>query len=457
MNGDKRFTKIKFLFHLKVSPNSIKKVIKYSDESFWVVFDQIGTAIGSIFTIKIMTNILSPEEFGYLTLSNIIVFLITSSLFGPIGQSFMRFWSIAKEKQEMNNFYFLVNHFLKRAFFIASIGSIIAGFFLLKGSDNKWPFLIVLSLLIAACTGWTTTRTFILMAARRRKIVALIHVGGAFLRALAAAVLAIMLGRKASIALLGNLLAVLIFWAFVENYFKRFIHTEDLFESKGPKKLYFNNPLFKQIFVMATYFLLWSIFSWIKSSTDRWALQLFYGPETVASFNVVLQLANLPIILMSGFLTTFFNPIAFQLAGDLNNKESSTRAYELLVKMFFLYSIGVIVIIVGYVFYHNQLTFIISNKKYTNLSYLLPMITLGVSLYQCGEILASCGVLFNKLQAYLAPKIITSTITGISLFLFSKLFGPIGVMWGLIIAGILYTPWSIIVTLKILKGIRESD
>lgn len=433
----------------------IKKINKYSREGFWVAFDQIGTSIGSIITIKIMSNVLDPQEFGYLILANTIVFLISSSLFGSIGQSFMRFWSIANETKQTNNFYIIVNQSLKFSILIAFIWTILIGIFTLRTSEFMWSILIMLSVLIATCSGWTAVRTSILTAARQRKPVALIHVGSIFLKTLIGWILVIRIGRRATVAMLGSLFATILLLVLAERYFKNYLYKNNPFGLRTEKNKNFIGSISKNIFLMAAFFLIWSIFSWIKSSTDRWALQSFYGPEIVASFSVVLQLANFPIVLMSNFLTSLFNPVAFQLAGNFNKSCRSSKANTLMIQMLLLYALGVIIMITVFSFYHQPLIIIISNKRYANFSSFLPIITFAVAFYQFGDILASFGVLFNRLQIFLAPKITSSLITALFMFLFSKLFGPKGPVWALNLAAALYTPWCIILTLKLL-GKRDN-
>lgn len=434
----------------------IKRTIRnYSYESFWVAFDQIGTAIASLLSIKIITSLLDPYEFGYIALANTIIFLLSSSIYGPIGQSFMRFWSIAKERQELKSFYRLLNRSLNITLVISFLaGAIISGSLFIL-CNLKWAVLITISILLAVCSGWTSVRTSILTAARKRKTVSLIHVAGIFLRPLIAAILIMKLGNNANIAMLGFLLAAVSIFLFTEKIFQQFVSSDLFLESQSESTIGIPSNLLKNILSMAGSFFMWSMFSWIKSSADRWALQSFYGPETVGIFNVVLQLANYTIIMMSGFLTTLFNPIAFQRAKGMDNPASVENARKLMTRMFFIYGLGAVMLVVIFAFLHHPLVLIISNEKYAGFSFFLPELTFGLALYQLGEMLGSAGVLFNRLQVFLIPKIATSLITALAMVLFSKWFGPSGVVWATILAGMLYVPWCIIVTVRLSTNVLD--
>ena len=49
----------------------------------WVFGGQVGVAVGGLIGIKILTHLLSPYEFGRLSIANIIILLISVNVFGP--------------------------------------------------------------------------------------------------------------------------------------------------------------------------------------------------------------------------------------------------------------------------------------------------------------------------------------------------------------------------------------
>jgi O-antigen/teichoic acid export membrane protein len=89
-----------------------KKLRDLSPEALWVLVGQGGTAVAGLFGVKVLTNVLGPNEFGMLALANTIVALIsTNFLFGPLGQGFLRFWSISREKGDLGAFYAVSNRY----------------------------------------------------------------------------------------------------------------------------------------------------------------------------------------------------------------------------------------------------------------------------------------------------------------------------------------------------------
>lgn len=65
--------------------------------------------------------------------------------------------------------------------------------------------------------------------------------------------------------------------------------------------------------------------------------------------------------------------------------------------------------------------------------------------------LTQFGLLANKPQIYIYPKIIASIVAGVSTFYLSLKIGPVGVVWGLGLAGFVYSLWCSMLALKITK------
>ena len=62
------------------------KLFKLTPEAIWVFVGQAGTAAAGLFGIKLLTHVLSPDEFGRLALANTIVALIGTNIFGPLDR-----------------------------------------------------------------------------------------------------------------------------------------------------------------------------------------------------------------------------------------------------------------------------------------------------------------------------------------------------------------------------------
>lgn len=428
-----------------------KRLAVISPEAIWVFVGQAGTAMAGFLGIKLLTYVLNPAEYGRLALANTIVMLVGMNLFGPLGQGLMRFWSISKDRGDLDNFYAVSNRYARYATYLTLlvISIVFIIFVLIKNID--WAILLALSLSVGAISGLLSLRISVFNAARQRRRVALIQTGSYLLRPMIAAFLIILIASNASWAMLGYLLATFLILLIAERLYRHTVSaTSSTLKWDQPLSLF--QGVGKEIFSFSGLFFIWGIFSWIKASWDRWSLQTFYGPEVVGVYTVVMLLATYSLTFGSGFLTRFFLPIAFQRAGDLKHYGSIESANKILITMIAIYIIGASILVAFFKIFHRPLVLLISTDRFVKFSFLLPWLTAVLAFYQLGEMLVSFGALANRLQVYLVPKIISSILAGIFIPYFSAKMGLVGVVWGFALAGLVYTPWCAMKTIKLIRN-----
>jgi len=432
---------------------ALKKFWILSPEAFWVFIGQAGTAIAGLVGIKLLTHVLTPSEFGKLALANTITAFIGTNLFGPFGQGLTRFWSVSKDRGNLDVFYVISNRFAKyislSALLISGVAVIVTMYILHK---FHWAILVAISLVIGIITGFLSLRIGIFTAARQRRRVAILNISNTLLRPLIAVVLVVITIANVNMALVGYLIAALLVVLIAERLYSQNVSEASLSHLRSNTEKSFSGGLAKEILSYSWPFLVWGIFGWIHMSCDRWALQAFCGSEVVGAFAVISLLAIYPLSFGSGFLTTLLTPIAFQQAGALNNKDSISSANRILIIMTAIYILGAIVLIGFFSMFHQRLILLISNIRFTRFSYLLPWLTLAWALFHFGQVTSSFGLLANRPQSYVAPKIMSAIVAGGSTFYLSSKVGPTGVVVGLGLAGFIYALWCGIIALGILKN-----
>jgi len=435
---------------------ALKKLWVLTPEASWVFVGQVGTAIAGLLGIKLLTDALGPSEFGKLALANTIVALIGTNFFGPFGQGIMRFWAISKDRGNLDVFYAVTNRLIIFICLISISTSIILVSIFSIIKDFDWTILIAFSLVIGIITGLFSLRVGIFTVARQRKSVAIFNIINSFLRPLIATFLVILTISKVNIALAGYLFAAILILLIEERFYHK------VFSEASPCHLKTNMriPLFqgmgREILSFSWPFLVWGIFGWVHASCDRWSLQTFHGAEVVGAFAVVSQLSIYPLEFGSGFLTALFMPIAFEKAGDLTKNGSVVSANRILTGMTGAYILGTMLLIGFFALYHQQLILLISNKRFVTYSYLLPGLTIAWAFFFLGQVLTQYGLLANKPQLYIMPKIISSLVAGGATFYLSFRMGAIGVVWGLAIAGIVYAIWCIVIAFKFVDANKIS-
>jgi O-antigen/teichoic acid export membrane protein len=121
--------------------------------------------------------------------------------------------------------------------------------------------------------------------------------------------------------------------------------------------------------------------------------------------------------------------------------------------MLILFVLGGIVVVIVSIVFCRQIVRIISNENYAELSYLLPWLVGAQVIYFTGEMVTSYGVLVNRLQIYLFPKIASTLIVAVLSLWLPNTDGPIGVVYALGIAGLVYTIWTCAISIKIFSSV----
>jgi len=414
-----------------------------------VFIEQAGIAIAAFVGIKLLTQVLDTSEFGRLALANTMVMLIGTSFFGPLGQGLLRFWAISKERGELHTFYCVSN----RIAIYAVIASLLLAAILscsisiVKGFD--WSMLVMLSSGVGIVTGLFGLKLSVFTAARQRRRTALLRVCNSFLRPLCALVLIVLTVPLANMALAGYFVTIVIVFVIARRlYIKEGLKTCGS-ESKFDMGSTSFRSLRKEIWKYAWPFLAWAGFGWIHLSCDKWALQAFHGANVVGAFAVVSSLSVYPLVFGSGFLTTLFTPIAFQRAGDLSQSQSVSSANRTLLHMTGIYIVGVVIIISVFSLLHQPLVLLISNERFVQYSYLLPWLTLAWALFYLGQLLTLWGLAAKHTRIYILPKCVSSVIALLATFSLSVKMGPLGVVLGLGIAGLVYALWCGIIAVRL--------
>jgi len=430
------------------------KIFGLRYEALWVFGGQFGIAMGVLFGVKILTHFLDPLEFGRLALANTVVLLIGTNLFGPLGQGLMRFWSISQERGQVKEFAITSKHYAR---ILTAIILGVSLIFLIFSSFTGWvgwPVLITVSLLVGALTGFLGLRLSVLLAARKRKIVALVNTGSAFLKPLIAVLFVILIVSSADYVMWGYFVATLITVCAVEYWYKKTVgHALRSSAPTGNTKTV-SGSLGKEILTFAWPFCVWGIFGWIHQSCDRWSLQAFHGPDVVGAFSVIAVLAVYPLIFGANFLSNLFLPIAYERAGNLTSSTSIQSANKVLYLMTGAYVIGASILILLFLFFHNEVVLLISNVNYTELSFLLPGLTAAWAFFYLGQMFSGFGLLANKPKKYILPILVSAIIAAITTFYFSKRYGPVGVVWSLGFSGFVYAVWFMVIGFRLSNSIR---
>ncbi len=418
------------------------RFFRLGKEAFWVAMGQSVTVLGGVIGVRFLTNLLDPIVYGELALGMTMATLIHQVILGPLGQSFLRFFSLAEIGSSQLGGYLLAIRLLLIKTTLILIGVTLGIFFVLwlTGHTN-WIWLVLAAFFFALFSGFNSSLDSVQNAARQRLTVAWHQGLGQWLRFLIAALFIKVLGAFSSVAMIGYALASVIVLSSQYIFFRRNI----LVRASIPAQFNQNDvkDWSKRIWQYAWPFMTWGIFTWAQVASDRWALQALCATTDVGLYAVLYQLGYYPLMLFSGFLSTIISPILFSHVGNGSNPKSLSRARRtnnlVIFCLIVLTMIGTFLVFI----LHRQIFSLLVAPQYRTISHLLPWMVMAGGLFAAGQV-ACLHLLtgFNS-KALVIPKIATG-ILGIFLnILGAKWFGLKGVVFSQLMFSVIFFLWII--------------
>jgi O-antigen/teichoic acid export membrane protein len=416
------------------------RVKRLSFEIFWVGLGQALSVIGGLVGVRLLTDLLAPDIYGELTLGLTAAAFSNQIIYGPLANSFLRFFAPAKEANQLSQYFEGIKTILTKTMFVI-VGIFIPIFvFSLVIGYGKWIPLLALSLILSVLIGCNLSFDTIQNAARQRPVVALHQGAGQWLKFIVAVILINILGSFSTIALLGFIFSAATIFVSQCYFFRRIIapliNERRLFSFSMN-----NNDWSRKMYSYAWPFSTFGLFTWALLSSDRWALQLFTSTSEVGLYSVLFQLGYLPMVLMSTLLTQIVLPVIFSKAGDGTDSTRTNAAYKMNVKLTVASFVLAMVVSAVTYFYHKQIFSYLVAPAYRHISMLLPFMTLASGLFMTAETAALFLTINLDTRILIKPKIVTAILGILFNLIGAYLFGIRGIVFACIGFAILYFLW----------------
>lgn len=412
-----------------------KRFRRLFKEGFWIALGQVLTVAGSLIGVRLLTDLLTPNAYGELTLGMTIATLVNQIILGPLSGGITRFYAPALECGDMAEYLSAAKRLALYAtgiVFLIILFSIIG---LTVARQTQWLAITVSALVFAIFSGYCANLSGIQTAARQRTIVA-IHQGlEPLLRLLIAVGLLLWLGTTSTIAMISYAIAALLMFGSQVFFFRKTIisNTFNTINRNWPSKIWqFSWPIG-----------IFGIFTWLQLVSDRWALQVFSSTRDVANYAVLYQLGYYPISLLTGMAMQFLVPILYQRAGDANDSRRNADVNRLSWQLVWL-SLGLTLVASLLVILLHPLLFrILVAKEYAAVSYLLPWMIAAGGIFASGQTLASNLLAQMKTREMITAKIVTALVGVILNFVGAYWYGLIGIIYAGVLFSILYFLWMV--------------
>lgn len=411
-----------------------ERIHRLFKEGGWIFFGQILSVTGGLLLVRVLTEYLSPDQYGQLTLGLTLASLVNQVIMGGIVAGATRYYVFAVETKDLTDYLYATRNLL---IYATTIVAIIGLMSLVAMKLFGYTYLIGLVfgvLLYAILNGYIGVLGGIQNAARQRAVVAL-HSGlDAWLKIPVVIVALLWFGVSSSIVVAGYVFSLLIIIASQFIFFR-----QKIAHFSRPKRDH--QEWISKIWDYSFPFSVWGAFTWMQMISDKWALKFFGSLSDVGQYAVLFQLGYTPIALITGLAVSFLGPILFQRSGSTGDKDgiASVRRITWQITYFallctflgFIITLGI----------HNWLFRHLVASEYRASSYLLPWIVLAGGIFAAGQMLALKLMSDMNPASMTAAKIVTALI-GIFLNIAgAMLFGVKGIIIAVNIFSSIYFIW----------------
>ena len=429
------------------------RYFRLSIEGLWICSGYAVGLFSGLLCVKLLTKVMSPEDYGSLGLLLVVLGMINQLLFGPLTNAAARFYSVA-ERQNQQEIYFSCCYVLIRRCCIAtfSMGSLYLFVGPLMHDSVGSLSSVAIALFYACVSGISALILGIKNAARERKAVATYQGGEGCLRYLIFFMFALWQDSfSVQEVTFGYALAALILLCF-QLYIER--------SRLPPRPMNKSKTLdtwIRNLWNYAWPIGLWGIFSGVHLASDRWALNIFGTSESIGFYVVLFQLGFSPAMVFITLISQFLSPIIFNRTGDSLDVQKNRDVARLTIKLV-LILLGITFLVTGMVWCLSEriFTFMVP-EQYQGIAYLLPILTCAGGVFATGQLLAISLMSIRGSWVLMWIKICTAVIGVVLNALGAYSLQIAGVVYANLFIAIIYLSLLIIVFVFVYKSIKRDS
>lgn len=330
-------------------------------DSLFYLPEKIVSIFYGFAALLIYTRILSPAEYGDLSLINATIGIFGIFAYAWLNNSNLRFFSLYKNDDELEN-YFSTSFFIliSTLTFSSLIIYTLSNFLLLPQSMMDY---LLLAICVLFSTSFFETIRTILRADRKPKAYSFFSISASVLYIAISLLSIYILNLRISAILLGiiltnSILSLIIIWKYD---FQKYINIKHISRDVLVQFFNYGIPLIATL-----------LFSWILTLSDRYFIEYFRDANEVGIYSATYQLANYPISLISSLVYMASVPIIID-NWEKNGDEITKDLISNIVRYYLILSIP---ILFGLTILSSDLIYILG-AGYIEGLVIVPWIALG--------------------------------------------------------------------------------
>jgi O-antigen/teichoic acid export membrane protein len=409
----------------------------------WLAAGQAASVVASLVGIRLVTELVNPSVYGEAAIALTISALASQTLLAPLGSTAARYFVIATEERSTAAFFRAMKRLLTFASLTATGGGGVLSIAVAVAFGERWLLTSMAAIALAIVSGWANVLDAFQNAARQRAVVAWHQALGQVMRPLAVIGLVTLLGVSPAAVVGGQFVAAGAVLASQLLFFAaRFGR-----QAKLPQAA--SRQFEREMRAYAIPFGTWSVFTWLQSSADRWALQVFASSHDVGIYAVVFGLSMFPMTLAGRIIVQVAAPILFQRAGPGITPGRVRQAFVLTVALATLMGVATVAGSTMAVLLHKYVFQILVAAPFRAESSLLPLGIAAAGLYNVAQILSLIPQHVQDSRSLIAPMVGSALIGTCLAFAGGWLAGVQGVFVSEVGFAIVYLIWVSLVCVKI--------
>jgi O-antigen/teichoic acid export membrane protein len=429
----------------------LAKLIKFRFQLGWVILGQTFAFILGVIGIKLLTNVMGPENYGRLAIGMSIAGMTKMCVYGPISQSILRFFSICRQHNKLNEYFDIIKMLhINSAIVIILLTGILSGFVYVY-FDITWALIVLGGGIFGIFSGINASFISFQNANKNRRNTALHQVGDYFARPALAIVLLLTFGVTGYYGLLGFILGTALVLISQARILRKYMNTQRYLshanEGENTKKRYLH-----EFYNYSSPFAIFAIFGAISAYGDRWILQALNGESEVGVYTAILQIATAPIVLFVSIVSQFLVPILFEHTSNAGKNKGFTQSDRIIKLTITISSVFFILAILISYYFGEFIVRILTTTEFSQHHNILWLAVAGVALFNIGQLMVIKGLNAQQSRIYIIPKAVQALLfLGFSFWL-CQLYGMQGVVMSLCIASSAYV-FSVMLVNKRLTSI----